>query len=108
MNTIDLEKTTIPVRALGRFVWIEPIPEPPTQGLIYVPEKHRKRTCEGIVRSIGPGLPLPSGGYLPTGVQPGDRVRFTPYAEGDLRPFTVAGVDYLVVDYREILCVIED
>jgi co-chaperonin GroES (HSP10) len=45
---------------------------------------------------------------MPTGVRPGDRVRFTPYAEGDLRPFTVAGVDYFVVDYREILCVIEE
>ena len=100
--------TPCPVRALGRFVWIEPIPEPPMQGLIYVPERHRKRTCEGIVRSTGPGLALPSGGYLPTGVKPGDRVRFNAYAEGDLRPFTVAGVDYIIVDYREILCVIEE
>lgn len=97
----------VKIRALGRFVFIKPLPQAETTaGGIYIPEAHRPRVREGIVASVGCGLKLDSGSVVPTGLEVGQRVCFTPYAEADLKSFRVGDEDFLIVDFREVQAVL--
>ncbi len=43
-------------------------------GGIYIPDKHQKKTTEGVVVAVGPGLEFEKGKIVEPAVKKGDRV----------------------------------
>lgn len=87
------------IRPLGENVLIQPIkPEKKTQSGIYLPEAAgEERRQEGKVVAVGSSQDIT--------VKKGERVLFKQY--GSSEEVTVTGETYLLVNYKDILAVVE-
>jgi co-chaperonin GroES (HSP10) len=66
--------SSFPIEPLGDLVFIVPESE---DGL-KIASIDARTSLRGRVVAVGPGLPLPEGGYLPCDVKVGDIVRLSP------------------------------
>lgn len=94
------------VRPLGDRVLVERIEaEEVTAGGILLPESAKEKPKEGIVIAVGEGRLLDNGQRSAPNVKKGDRVLFTSYGGTEIK---IAGEEYLIMEERDILGVIED
>lgn len=92
------------IKPLFNNVVIKPDPENAPSKII-IPETHKKFANRGTVVAVGPGERLlGSTDCAPIPVKPGDKVMF-----GKLRafPFTHDGENYVNVEARDILHILE-
>lgn len=89
----------IPVRPLGENVLIQPMkPEKKTATGIYLPENAtEERRQEGRVMALGTSKDI--------AVKKGERVIFKRY--GSSEEIEVAGEQFILVNYKDILAVVE-
>ncbi len=95
------------VRPLHDRVFVKRIDTPDTtKGGIIIPDSVAEKPLEGEIFAVGTGTILPSGKIVPLSVKKGDRVLFAQQQYGE-NEVTVDGEEYIILDEREILVVIE-
>ena len=96
----------INVRPLGDRVLVERIEaEEVTAGGILLPESAKEKPKEGIVIAVGEGRMLDNGQRSTPSLKKGDRVLFTSYGGTEVK---LGGEEYLIMEERDILGVIEE
>jgi len=101
---MDEQPTRFRLRPYGRRLVVLPIEESPTVqgGVIVAPEHVRETPTQGQVLAVGVGLDGTDEEGIPIAV--GVTVVYAKYTG---TPFTIDGVETLILEEREILAVIE-
>lgn len=76
-----------------------------TKSGIILPGSDSEPTYTGIVVGVGDGALLENGTKVPMAVKEGDRVIYTTFSGS---PIIVNGETFLVLNERDILCVLEE
>ena len=76
---------------------------PQASGPIFIPDRFRDKSAEGIVISVGPGKLGKDGQRIPLDVKVGDRVLCN-RASAD--PIRYDGKEYKVVSIRDVLAIL--
>jgi len=79
--------------------------EAKTASGIIVPGKDKEPTYIGRIISIGNGAILENGEKVPMEVKPGDRIVYTTFSGS---PIKNGDDEFLILNERDILCVLED
>jgi len=87
---------TCPLEPYGPRIVVEIIKTPSKIGSIYIPEDAERLTQEAEVLAVSPDFPCP--------VAAGDRIIYEKYG-GLSIPY--GGRDYLFLNEKEVLCVVE-
>lgn len=77
-----------------------------TQSGIIIPGSNKQPTYEGIVIKVGDGAMLENGEKVPMNVKIGDRIIYTSFSGTPVKD-KEAGEEYLILNERDILCIIE-
>lgn len=75
-------------------------------GLV-VPERKKQQTNQGIVMLVGDGAMLENGTIVPVGVKVGERVIYSSFSGSPVKINKDDDDVYLILNERDILCVIE-
>ena len=75
-------------------------------GLV-VPERKKQQTNQGIVMLVGDGAMLENGTIVPVGVKVGERVIYSSFSGSQVKINKDDDDVYLILNERDILCVIE-
>ncbi|MCB9915555.1 MAG: co-chaperone GroES [Planctomycetes bacterium] len=98
-------KKNVGIRPLGERILVQRLEaEAKTAGGILLPESAKEKPKEGIIIALGDGRLLDSGERAEWNVKVGDRVLFTSYGGTEVK---YAGEEYLIMEERDILGVIE-
>jgi chaperonin GroES len=87
------------------IVLIRPEPTPEKIGSLYVPPGQQYLSHRGAVLAVGPGLHDHKGRFVPTTVQPGDDVLYSPVESAQTR---IDGEKIIVVREAGVLVVLND
>tara|TARA_Y100000588_G_scaffold320951_1_gene351834 strand:- start:1501 stop:1815 length:315 start_codon:yes stop_codon:yes gene_type:complete len=68
---------------------------------IIIPDTVKEKPQQGEVISVGPGKRDDSGTHQPIDLSSGDRVLYAKYAGTDIK---LDGIDYIVLNEKDILC----
>lgn len=99
------KNTKVGIRPLGERMLVQRVEaEAKSAGGILLPESAKEKPKEGIVIALGEGRMLESGERADWSVSVGDRVLFTSYGGTDVK---YNGQEYLIMEERDILAVIE-
>jgi len=89
------------IKPIGERVLIKPIKaEEKTAGGIYIPDEAKQEKKQAIVEEVGvtkQGEPL--------SLKKGDKVLYGGYSSDE---FEINGQKYLIIDFKDILAIIED
>ena len=89
------------IKLLGERVLIKPIKiGEKTEGGIYIPEEAKKEKKQAIVEEIGK---TKDGKELP--LKKGDKILYGGYSSDE---FEINNEKYLIIDFKDILAIIED
>ncbi len=102
-------KTARVLPLLSRVLIRPDPPETTTAGGLIIPDVAQDKVQRGTVLAVGPGWQTRQGTTVAPGVRPGQRVLYNKYSEtttGNLH--ASIGADVVLVDEREIACVLED
>ncbi len=89
------------IRPIGERVLIKPLKaEEKTEKGIYLPEEAREERKEGIIEDVGT---LKNGDPIP--LKKGDKILYGGYSSDE---FEVNGEKFLIIDYKDVLAVIEE
>jgi len=92
------------IRPLGERLLVQRVEaEEKTAGGILLPESAKEKPKEGVVIALGEGKLLESGERAEWSVAVGDHVLFTSYGGTEVK---FAGEEYLIMEERDILAVI--
>ena len=95
------------VRPLHDRILLKLIEEKETvKGGIIIPDSAREKPQQGEVIAVGPGKRNEKGERIPLDVKVGDKIIFGKYA-GNPLPVKIGDEDYLMIEEREVLGVIE-
>ena len=75
-------------------------------GLV-VPERKKQQTNQGIVMLVGDGAMLENGTIVPVGVKVAERVIYSSFSGSPVKINKDDDDVYLILNERDILCVIE-
>ena len=89
-----------PPQPLGDHILVEMMPEDTKAGSFIIPEEHRKKPQEGIVRAIGTSRYTAKGVPIPFDVQVGDRVLL---ARFDVTKIVTKDGEWMMPDSAHIL-----
>jgi len=78
--------------------------EEKTKGGIVLPDTAKERPQQGEIVAVGTGRALENGEKVPLDVKVGDKVIFSRYAGSEVK---IAGEEYLIVNERDILAVVD-
>lgn len=93
------------VKPIGDRVFIKPLEaEEVTKSGIVIPDTAKEKPQRGKVLAVGTGKVLDNGQRVPLEVKEGDIVLFAKYAGTDIK---MESEDYLILNERDILAVIE-
>lgn len=94
------------LKPLADRVVIKPLNEEETtaSGIILPDTVEKERSEKGEVIAVGPGRMLDSGARAPMSVAVGNKILFKKYSPEEIK---VEGVEYLILDERDILAIIE-
>ena len=93
------------IRPLGDRVLVSRVEaESKTAGGILLPDSAKEKPREGKVIAVGDGRTLDNGERSTFSVKIGDRVLFTSYGGTEVK---FGGAEYLIMDEKDILGVIE-
>jgi chaperonin GroES len=93
------------IRPLGQNVLLRRLEaEAKTKGGIYLPDTAKEKPREGEVLAIGAGEIGKDGKHKDFQVKAGDRVIFSSYAGTEVK---LGGEEYLIIDEKDILGVVE-
>ncbi|MHB1127477.1 MAG: co-chaperone GroES [Bacillota bacterium] len=93
------------VKPLGEKVVIKVLAsEEKTKSGIVLPDTAKEKPQEGKVVAIGTGRILENGEKVPLEVNVGDKVIYSKYAGTEIK---VEGEEYLILNERDILAVVE-
>lgn len=93
------------VRPLGDRVVVKPLAsEEKTKSGIVLPDTAKEKPQQGEIIAVGNGRVLDDGKRVPMEVKVGDRVLYAKYAGTE---YKINGEEYLVMNERDILAVIE-
>jgi len=99
------KKSAVAIRPLGERLLVKRVEaETQSAGGILLPESAKEKPKEGIVISLGDGKLLDNGERAAWSIKKGDRVLFTSYGGTEVK---YGGVEYLIMEERDILGVIE-
>lgn len=95
------------IKPLGDRAVVKPKPkEEKTRGGIFLPDTASKeRPMQGEVIAVGEGARDDSGQIIPMNVKPGQQVLFAKYAGTE---FKIDDVDYLILQEKDILGIVEE
>tara|TARA_B100000959_G_C14576919_1_gene458274 strand:- start:199 stop:489 length:291 start_codon:yes stop_codon:yes gene_type:complete len=71
-----------------------------TAGGIVLPDTAKDKPQEGVVRAVGAGRTLKSGGHAPMSVQEGDKVLFGKYSGSDVK---IDDAEYKIMRESDLL-----
>lgn len=74
---------------------------------IIVPERSKQQTNKGTVIMVGDGAMLESGLKIPVAVKVGERVVYSSFSGSPVKVSSNDDDVYLILNERDILCVIE-
>ncbi len=93
------------LKPLHDRVIVKPLKEDEkTKSGIILPDTSKEKPERGEVVAVGPGRLLDNGSRASMTVKVGDRILFKKYSPDEVK---VDGQEYLILDEREILAVIE-
>jgi len=93
------------IKPLGDRVVVKVLPsEETTKSGIVIPDTVKEKPQEGEVVAVGSGRVLESGQKVELEVKAGDRVFYSKYAGNEIK---VSGQEYLILNERDILGIIE-
>jgi chaperonin GroES len=95
----------VSLQPLRDIVLLEPEPIPEKLGSLYVPAAHQYLSHRGKVVAVGPGAHDQQGRFVPTTLQPGDDVLYSPTAGSEFR---IDGRKMVMAHERDILVVLHD
>jgi chaperonin GroES len=93
------------IRPMKDIVLIKPEPTPEKIGNLYVPPGQQYLSHRGTVIAVGPGLHDRRGRFVPTTIQPGDDVLYSPVESAQTR---IDGERLVVVREAGVLVVLSD
>ena len=93
------------IKPLGDRVVIKVLPgEETTKSGIVIPDTAKEKPQEGEVVAVGSGRVLENGQRVELEVKAGDRVFYSKYAGNEIK---ISGQEYLILNEREILGIVE-
>ncbi len=93
------------IKPLADRVLIEPAPaEDKTVSGLYIPDNAKEKPMQGKVIAVGSGKYTDNGQLIKPEVKAGDEVVFAKYSG---TPVKHAGKDYLILEERDILAIVE-
>lgn len=94
------------VKPIGDRVFVKPLEaEEVTKSGIVIPDTAKEKPQKGKILAVGIGKLLDNGQRIPLEVKEGDIVLFAKYAGTDIK---AEGEDFLILNERDILAVIEE
>jgi len=93
------------IQPLSDRILIKPMPkeEKTASGIVLPDTLSKDRPEMGEVLAVGPGKPGDDNDLIPVAVKVGQKVYFTKYGPTEIK---VDGVEYLIVDEKDVLAVI--
>lgn len=92
------------LEALGlKAVVVKDEPEAKSAGGIIIPDNCKQRPITGIVKSVGLGAYNAKGNWVPTTLQPGDKILFPKYSGTNA---TIEGEEFFIVSENDVLAVL--
>ena len=85
---------------LGDHILVEMMPEDAKAGSLIIPEEHRKKPQEGIVRALGTSRYTAKGVAIPFDVKVGDRVLLSRF---DVTKIVTKDGEWMIPDSAHIL-----
>lgn len=79
-----------------------------TSSGIIMPGREKQQTNKGIVLRVGDGAMLENGTKVPVQVKEGDRVIYSSFSGSPIKQDANDEDVYLILNERDILCVVED
>jgi chaperonin GroES len=79
-------------------------PKEVTKAGLIIPTTAQEKANEGVVMSVGPGILLQDGSWLPTGLKTGDKVLFQQFAGTEIQ---LNGEKYLILAFTDIFGILE-
>lgn len=93
------------LQPLRDIVLIEPEPIPEKLGSLYIPAAHQYLSHRGKVVAIGPGAHDQDGAFMPTMLQLGDDVLYSPTSGAEFR---IDGKRLVMAHERDTVVVLRD
>ena len=81
------------------------LPIEKTKGGIYIPDSAKEKTLEGEVVAVGPGKLDEKGNRQKMDLKAGDKVIYESFGGTEIK---IEGEKYLIIDFKDILAIIED
>jgi chaperonin GroES len=78
-----------------------------TKSGIVLPGADKEPTYRGVVVAVGDGAMLENGQKVPMEVKPGDEIVYTTFSGSPIKD-DKTGKTYLILNERDILCVLND
>ncbi len=89
------------IKPIGERVLIKPVKaKEKTEGGIYIPEEAKEEKKQAVVEEVGK---TKDGKDLP--LKKGDKVLYGGYSSDE---FEINGEKYLIIDFKDILAIVED
>lgn len=79
-----------------------------TQSGIIMPGRDKQATNKGIVIQVGDGAMLENGTKIPVGVSIGETVVYSSFSGSPVKVNATDEENYLILNERDILCIIEE
>ena len=79
-----------------------------TQSGIIMPGRDKQTTNKGIVIQVGDGAMLENGTKVPVGVSIGETVVYSSFSGSPVKVNSTDEENYLILNERDILCIIEE
>ena len=99
------EKKSVNIRPLMGYVLVEPsVAENRTTSGLYLPESAQEKPAQGKVLAIGNTL-YEGGREVAAPVQVGDKVLYKKWGGDEIK---VAGVEYKLVKFDDLMAILED
>ncbi|MBE0609757.1 MAG: co-chaperone GroES [Dehalococcoidia bacterium] len=96
---------TLKLRPLNDRIVVKPNEgDEKTSSGLFLPETAKEKPQQGEVIAVGPGRLDDSGKRVPLDVAAGDRILYAKYTGTDVK---IDGVDYIVLNEKDILCKLE-
>ena len=93
------------IRPLGDRVLVKPMArEEVTKSGIFLPDTAKEKPQEATVVAVGSGKTLDNGIKVAMDVKEGDKVIFSKYGGTEVK---FDGIDYIILNERDILAVVE-
>lgn len=79
-----------------------------TSGGIVIPDRKKQQTNRGTVLAVGDGAMLENGVKVPVNIKVGETVIYSSFSGSPVKANEKDPEEYLILNERDVLCVIEE